>query len=287
MSDLFPRTTVGGLSVSRMIIGTNWFLGWSHTTKAKDSYIKGHFCDRKTIADVLEVFFRAGVDTIMAQMSTTVMQEAIQDAEDRTGVGAIKVSTPLLPISPETATAGFDLDEVARMLDEEVGYGSKFVMPHQATTDAMVDRCTREVRHMSPVCRLIRQRGMIPGLSTHMPETIVYADESGLDVATYLSIYNALGFLMQLEVDWVARIMAAAAKPVMVIKPMAAGRMPPFQAMHFVWSTLRPQDMVTVGTMSPQEAAECIELSLSVLERRTARVELQETRSKKSVKMGD
>lgn len=31
MSDLFPRTTVGGKSVSRMIIGTNWLAGWSHT----------------------------------------------------------------------------------------------------------------------------------------------------------------------------------------------------------------------------------------------------------------
>jgi len=36
MSDLFPRTTVGGVSLPRMIIGTNWFLGWSHTTAAKD-----------------------------------------------------------------------------------------------------------------------------------------------------------------------------------------------------------------------------------------------------------
>jgi len=287
VSDVFPRTTVGGLSVSRMIIGTNWFLGWSHTSRAKDNYIKGHIADRKTIADVLEVFFQAGVDTIMAQMSTPVLQEAIQEAENRTGVGAIKVSTPLLPLSPETAAKGFDLDEVARMFDEEAGFGSRFVMPHQATTDAMVDRCTREIRHMAPVCRLIRERGMIPGLSTHMPETIVYADESGLDVETYISIYNALGFMMQLEVDWVARVVAEAAKPVMTIKPMAAGRMPPFQALHFVWSTLRPQDMVTVGTMSPQEAAECIELSLSVLEGREARVDLQETRSKESVKTGN
>ena len=46
---------------------------------------------------------------------------------------------------------------------------------------------------------------MIPGLSTHMPETPIYADESGLDVDTYISIYNAMGFLMQIEVDWVQR----------------------------------------------------------------------------------
>ena len=35
-----------------------------------------------------------------------------------------------------------------------------------------------------------------------MPESIVYADETDLDVATYISIYNAYGFLMQVEVDW-------------------------------------------------------------------------------------
>ena len=53
---VFPRTTVGGVSVSRMIIGTNWFLGWSHTSKAKDAYIKHNIRDRKKIADIIEVF---------------------------------------------------------------------------------------------------------------------------------------------------------------------------------------------------------------------------------------
>ena len=36
----FPTTEVGGLTLSRMIIGTNWFVGYSHTSPAKDSYIK-------------------------------------------------------------------------------------------------------------------------------------------------------------------------------------------------------------------------------------------------------
>ena len=45
--DKFPRTIVGGVSLSRMIIGTNWFLGWSHTTAAKDAFIKENLADRK------------------------------------------------------------------------------------------------------------------------------------------------------------------------------------------------------------------------------------------------
>ena len=55
MPDLFPRTTVGGVSVSRLIIGTNWFLGYSHTSAAKDQFIKS-YQTRESIADILEVF---------------------------------------------------------------------------------------------------------------------------------------------------------------------------------------------------------------------------------------
>ncbi|GAJ03774.1 unnamed protein product, partial [marine sediment metagenome] len=55
---------------------------------------------------------------------------------------------------------------------------------------------------------------MIPGLSTHMPETIVYADNTGLDVESYTQIYNSSGFLMQVEADWIMRIIQEAKKPV-------------------------------------------------------------------------
>jgi hypothetical protein len=283
--DGFPRTSVGGVLVSRLIIGTNWFLGYSHTTAAKDDYIKERM-DRQRIADIIEVFFRAGVDTIMGPPWVPVLHEAIQEAENRTGVRAIMVVTPTFPISPRTPIDGFDVGEIERVLDEVTPYNATFCMPHQITTDAMVDRCTREIRHMDALCRMIRERGMIPGLSTHMPESIIYADETGLDVATYISIYNAVGFLMQIEVDWVARVIREAQKPVMTIKPLAAGRLPPFQGLTFVWNSIRPQDMVTVGTSSPREAAEVIEMSLDILGRSQAPapIPLQETRSKTSVK---
>jgi len=35
----FPRTTVGGVSLPCLLVGTNWFLGWSHTSLAKDIFI--------------------------------------------------------------------------------------------------------------------------------------------------------------------------------------------------------------------------------------------------------
>jgi hypothetical protein len=153
-------------------------------------------------------------------------------------------------------------------------------MPHTSTTDAMVDKCTREVRQMDTICEMIRERGMVPGLSTHVPETVVYADETGLDVETYIQLFNSMGFLMQIEVDWVANLIQKAKKPVMTIKPMAAGQIRPLQALTFVWNTIRDCDMVTVGTMAPEEAQGLVELSLDILSRRPSSAELQKTRSK-------
>ena len=280
----FPRTDVGGLSLSRMIIGTNWFLGYSHCTLAKDDYITSVIRDRKTLAGIIEVFLRAGVDTLMAPIDCAPLGDAMRDAEDRAGRKIIFVATPTFPVSAETPAIGFDMDAVARILDATAALGAAFCLPHVCTTDALVDRCSQSVRRMDALCAKIRERGMIPGLSTHMPESIVYADRTGLDVETYISIYNAAGFLMQFEVDWTARIIQQAKKPVMTIKPLAAGQLRPFQAMTFVWNSIRDCDMVTVGTMSAKEAEELIEMSLALLERRAAAPGLQETRSKASVK---
>lgn len=280
----FPRTTVGGLSVSRMIIGTNWFLGFSHTSLAKDAYICEHVRERKKIADILEVFLRSGVDTIMGLMAMDPIADAISEAEDRTGVKVIRISTPAFPIEKHTPSQGFDKGEVERILDEQVKYGTHICMPHTSTTDCLVDRCTRTIRRIEEITVPTRERGMIPGLSTHMPESIIYADETGIDVETYISLYNSMGFLMQVEVDWISKIIHEAKKPVMTIKPMAAGQLRPYQGLVFAWNTLRDIDMVTVGTMSPREAAECVELSLDILEKRGVSQDLQETRSKATVK---
>jgi hypothetical protein len=124
---------------------------------------------------------------------------------------------------------------------------------------------------------------MIPGLSTHMPETVIYADKMNADVETYIQLYNSAGFLMQVEADWVMRVIREAKKPVMTIKPLAAGRILPVVGLSFVWNTIRDRDMVTIGTTTPDEAREVIELSLDLLNRRLPENKLQETRSKKSL----
>ena len=273
----FPRTTVGGVSVSRMLIGTNWFLGYSHTSKAKDRFIKS-YQTRERVADILTVFLQHGVDTVMG-MPVPMLRDAIQDAQDRTGREAKLILTPGFSILP----GGPEETEPERVFDRCKELGATFCFPHQSVTDALLDRMHRKIRDIDRYTAMIRERGMIPGLSTHMPESVVIADKTGADVETYIQIYNAAGFLMQVEADWVMRIIRDAIKPVMTIKPMAAGRLLPVVGLAFSWNTIRDQDMVTVGTTTPDEAREVVDLSLDLLERRIPDNELQRTRSKASL----
>jgi len=278
----FPRTVIDGLSVSRLVIGTNWFLGYSHTSMAKNLFIL-ETMTAKRIADIVEVFMNAGVDTLIGvRPDQPHLTEAIKDAEDRTGRKCITMGTPTL----DTSGGPNSLAASERELDEYAALEPEVCLPHMTTTDALVDRCTRTIRDMDMYVGMIRDRGMIPGLSTHMPESIIYADESGLDVATYVQPYNAAGFLMQIEIDWVHRVIWDAKNPVLTIKPLAAGRLLPLVGLGFAWATIRDKDMVSVGTMTPEEAAEVIEISLSLLERQKVDVELQRTRSKASVEKG-
>ena len=272
----FPRTVVGNLSISRLIIGTNWFLGYSHFSSAKDKFIK-HTQTPPKIAEILDVFLGAGIDSIMGPFNPDLIQ-AVQIAQDNSGKPMKLILTPWFNI----LDGGPPENEPERVIARCKEAGADICMPHQMVIDALMDRMYRKIRYIEQYTELIRKYEMIPGLSTHMPETIVYADETGVDIETYIQIYNATGFLMQVETDWVMKIIQNSRKPVMTIKPLAAGRLLPIAGLTFVWNTIRDQDMVAVGTTTPDEAKEIIDLSLELLENRIPILELQRTRSKSS-----
>jgi hypothetical protein len=278
---IFPRTTVGGVSLPRLLIGSNWFLGYSHTSLAKDHFIQEYQTSER-ITNIICTFLEYGVDAVMGP-SHPKLDEAICDAEQRSGKRVIRIYTPGFDLAPGASSGPNPGMSAEQVFDECAGYGATFCMPHQCITDALLDRRAGIIRDLDIYTNMIRQRGMIPGLSTHMPESIIYADKQNADVETYIQLYNAAGFLLQVETDWVMRIIQNAKKPVMTIKPLAAGRILPPVGLAFVWSTIRDCDMVTIGTTTPDEAREVVEISLALLEKRIPGVALQKTRSKKTL----
>lgn len=265
MTPIFPRTNVGGVSLSRMIIGTNWILGYSHTSHAADYSIRRLNGTTDAIAGMLEVFLQSGVDTIMGPFTDSPhLVDAIKKAEDNTGKRMIIVDTPIINVNDHPDAR----KEAEQVIAKSQKLGSTFCLPHHSSVEQLVSKNKSTIDRLPDYLKMIRDQGMIPGLSCHMPELIVYSDLNEYDVETYVQIFNCMGFLMQVEIEYIHKVIWNAKKPVMTIKAMAAGRVSPFVGLTFSWHTIRPCDMVTVGCMTPREAEEDIEISMAAFENR-------------------
>jgi len=283
MSELFPRTVVGGISVSRMIVGTNWILGYSHTSTAANCLIKQKNNTAEAVFQMLKVFMDAGVDTMMGPFAgNALLMDAIRMAEDKLGKSMIIVDTPILNVDDTSAAR----KEAEAVIAASKKLGASFCLPHHSSAEQLVNKNKRTLDRLPDYLSMIRDHGMVPGLSAHMPELIVYSDLNEYDVQTYVQIFNCMGFLMQVEVEYIHKVIWNAKKPVMTIKPMAAGRVSPFVGLTFSWSTIRPCDMVTVGCLTPEEAAEDIEISLAAIERRPPNLEGRSSPNKTAIMQG-
>ncbi len=261
----FPRTEVAGVSLPRLLIGTNWLLGWSHTGAAADKSIRDKYQKPEDFYPVFEAYLEHGIDAIMAPVSTTpICLDAIRYAEQKSGHKIIIIDTPGMNVDDTREGRA----EAAATIRHSREIGSTFCLIHHASAEQLVNKNLKAIPRLPDYLAMIRDEGMLPGLSAHMPELVTYSDANNYDVETYIQIFNCMGFLMQIEVESVARIIRNAKHPVMTIKPMAAGRTTPFVGLNFNWAVLRDCDMITVGAGSAAEAREDIEISLAALERR-------------------
>lgn len=265
MKHQFPRTQVENVSLSRMLIGTNWLLGWSHTSASADEMIKRRYDSAEAFKPVLEAYLRHGVDSIMAPFGLSpALTRAVKETEQRVGREIIMIDTPTLEVS-DSAEARRRSQQMVR---ESAQRGAKICLIHHSAAEQLVNKNLGQIVRLDDYTKMIRDAGMVPGLSAHMPELVVYSDQNGYDVQTYIQIFNCMGFLMQVEIESVASIIHNAQKPVMTIKAMAAGRCSPYVGLTFSWNAIRAQDMVTVGAFTPDGAEEDIEISLAAIEHR-------------------
>ena len=276
----FPRTIVGGVSMPRLLIGTNWLLGFSHTGAAADKGIREKFAKPEDFYPVIRAYLDYGINAIMGPISTNELcLSAIRYAEEKSGEKLIIIDTPGMNVSdsPEARR------EAEAVIKHSAEIGSTFCLIHHASAEQLVNKNLGQMPRLPDYLAMIRDAGMLPGLSAHMPELVTYSDANDYDVETYIQLFNCMGFLMQIEVESVARIIQNAKHHVMTIKPMAAGRTTPFVGLNFNWAVLRDKDMITVGAGSEAEAREDIEISLAALERRAPKLEARSSPMKQNI----
>ena len=261
----FPRTQAGGVSLPRILIGTNWVLGYSHRSPAADSMIRSKYDNKEAVAKLIEAYLEYDIDAVMAPIEeNSILLNGIRMAEDRTGKKVTLINTPIIDVSDTKEGR----ESAKRVIEANAKVKSDFCLIHHSSCEQLISKLHGTMDRLPDYLDMIRQSGMIPGLSAHMPEVILYADNNEYDVETYIQPYNCMGFLMQVEVENVSRVIWNAKKPVMTIKSMAAGRCSPYVGITYNLATIRECDMITIGAHTVDEVHEDVEIAFAVLEKR-------------------
>jgi hypothetical protein len=264
----------------RLLIGTNWIFGWGHRGHAADVFIKEQHSTSDASLGIVNAFSLYGIDAVMGPFSSHPdCCDRIMEVQNRSGKKLILIDTPIINVD-DTAEARKEAEVIIKKSAE---IGAAFCLIHHSSCEQLINKNKKTMDRLPDYTDMIRSAGVIPGLSAHMPEIIQYSDLNNYDIETYIQIFNCMGFLMQVEIESVIRIIHEAKKPVMTIKPMAAGRISPYVGLTFNWSVLRPQDMVTVGCISEHEVHEDVEISLAALERRLPNVQGRSSPGKTSI----
>jgi len=263
----FPTTAIDSLEVSRMLCGTNTFFGYSHFSAARSTWLRRYFTEER-ILEVMRRSAELGITGVVSPPEPR-MPGLLRRLRDD-GLEMHWIATPGKATAEETLP---DIDWCAEN-------GAEVCMLHPTFTDRHLHASAREITGVESLLSHIRSAGMIPGLCTHRPETLPVATEAGYDVGVFILPLNVAGFLMPVETDWQGHIIRDTPTPVICIKPLAAGRVIPPSGIPFVYRYSKPNDLMCIGMLSPEEVEEDVAIALAALGGGAAEERLAFTRSK-------
>jgi len=249
------QVSIGNLSFSKVICGTNPFYGRSHFSAARDEEYLGRFSDEaieRTIAKCIGL----GVNTVESCGNERIVAILSRLRQATPGpihfVGSTRID--------ETSEIKSHQDKLSFLIEDRAA----ICVVHAQ----FVDRPRRgdSIRGLAPLIESIHAAGLLAGISTHRVETIELCESQGYGVDTYMFPLNLLGFVYpgyqgNETVQDRARIVRGVAKPFILIKALAAGRIPPDEGIPFVAENSKPNDVVSLGFGTKEEAAESIRLA--------------------------
>jgi hypothetical protein len=283
MAEQFPKTKIGNVEVPRMIIGTNWILGYSHKSWATSVHIKEVNNSAQAVASQFDTYLKYGINAVIGPMVGPLVSnggDGLQSGGqanvivEAAKIASEKWNTEMILI-PTTNVNTDDTKEGRELAKQEIAaaaaIGAKICYISFSSIDKLLDFEKRQIRRLDDYTYMVREAGMVPMIGNHNYQIIPLADANGYDVEAYLTPYNSLGFYLQAEVEEIYRTIHNAKKPVMTIKAMAAGRLTPFVGLTFNYNTIREKDMVAIGALTANEAQEDIDIAMAAIEHKPAK----------------
>ncbi|HPA46678.1 MAG TPA: hypothetical protein PK395_13010 [bacterium] len=238
-----PKIKLGDLEVSRLILGSNPFFGFSHQGKEKDEEMREYYTDERIMA-VLDEAAALGVTAVAAppyERWIALFAKYIANG------GKIRIWIAQPDVEPE---------KMKTAIADAAQGGAKAIF----VQGACVERQFRE-NHLDVLkdwVEYIRSFNLPAGLASHRPDVHLVAEEKGFPTDFYFQCFFQPGaedtYHMEDRKKAVATIRKID-KPVVAYKILAAGRLSAEEGFEFAFKHLREKDGVCVGVYPNSKSA--------------------------------
>lgn len=246
---MLPTMKIGDVEITRLIVGSNPFLGKSHMDAGTDKDMQEYFSEEKAF-EMLRSCEAAGINAIQSRGNMPIM--GLIDRYRASG-GNLKW----------LATSSKSLDTFDEELDEMMKYHPAAVCIHGELADELY--LTGRLELLEGLLEKIRRKGVPCGVCAHFPEVLAYVEEQGLKPDYYMaSLYNIsqpdrshdvnpTGERFEdSDIPKMYEVIRKLSAPVIALKILGAGRRCASQeqvrgAFAEAFSSIKPGDGVLVG----------------------------------------
>jgi hypothetical protein len=237
---------------SKVICGTNPFYGHSHFSEARKKEYLNRFTDAY-ITETLTLCLSKGVNTIESCANERIWKiiSTLNSEHHLNYIGTTRIDETS-PMKSHQEKLDFLVEKKAAVC----------VLHSQ-----FVDRPRKhdEINGLKRFIDRIHEHNLLAGISTHKVSTVELCEKKNYGVDVYLFPLNLLDFVYpsydgKETVQERIQLIQSIQKPFIIMKSLAAGRIPPHEGLPFVLEHMKENDLITLGIGSIDEAAESIEI---------------------------
>jgi hypothetical protein len=230
-----PTVRLGKLEVSRLVLGSNPFWGYSHKSAALDEEMRRHHTDER----IVQILDEAAACGLTAVASPPDERWRKLWARYRGEGGRLPIWISQCHGAPEQM-----MQEIDRSV--QAGAGAVFIQGLRVEEQfgkGRFDTLRAWIEH-------IREAGLPAGAAAHWPEVHPELERRGLPIDFYYQcFYNASRSddYSAAEREKAVRTIARLDKPVIAYKILGAGRLAAAEGFEYAFNHIRRKDGVCVG----------------------------------------
>ena len=258
------RVRLGEQEVSRFLLGSNPFSGFSHQSPETDMRMQRYYTAER-IKQTLKEAEAAGVTGMVGRLDAHMCRLMLEYRNEGGSLCWFGQSCP-------------EYGEVGPSLQRALRYDAQGMYVHGGYVDMLLAQ--DRIEELIPVVDRIHEAGLTAGIAGHNPDVFRWAEKRGLEVDFYMCCYynsahrderaehvpGQKEWFLEEDRRIMTDLIQDLSRPVIHYKIMAAGRNDPRKAFRYAAQKMRPGDAVCVGVYT-EEKPDMVAENVALLEK--------------------